>query len=88
MALQQVTHRQLRNESRRILHEVELGGSFVITNNGRPVALLRPLDPDPFLGLRHQPRVPDAKFADIRPEAGLAEESALTSLMIMRGERR
>ena len=87
MAFQRVTHRQLRNESGRILHEVELGSSLVITNNGKPVALLRPLDPDPLLGLRHQPRVPGAKFADIQPEAGLAEESALTSLMIMRGER-
>jgi prevent-host-death family protein len=87
MALKHVTHRQLRNESGRILHEVELGRSFVITNNGKPVALLRPLDPDPLLGLRHQPRVPGARFADIRPEPGLAEESALASLMIMRGER-
>lgn len=41
----------------------------------------------PLLGLRYQLRVPGAKFADIRPEPGIAEESALTSLMIMRGER-
>ncbi|MFM7146376.1 MAG: type II toxin-antitoxin system Phd/YefM family antitoxin, partial [Actinomycetales bacterium] len=68
MALKHVSHRQFRNESGRILHEVELGRSFVITNNGKPVALLRPLDPDPLLGLRHQPRVPGARFADIRPE--------------------
>jgi prevent-host-death family protein len=84
---QSISHRELRNESSRILREVQQGSSFVITNNGRPVALLRPVDPGPLHGVRYQPRVPGARFADIVPEPGLPGETALESLLIMRGER-
>jgi prevent-host-death family protein len=51
-----ISHRELRNESSRILREVtEDGASFIITNNGVPVAQIRPLGPPPqrFVSREH-----------------------------------
>ena len=42
-----LSHRELRNESGRVLRAVEAGETFVVTNAGVPVGRLVPLDHDP-----------------------------------------
>jgi len=42
--MESISHRELRNESGRILKAVAAGESFTITNNGEPVAQLIPID--------------------------------------------
>lgn len=37
-----IAQRQLRNDSGEIMRRVEAGESFVVTRNGRPVAVLSP----------------------------------------------
>lgn len=83
----QISQRQFRNESGAILRAVEAGESFVITNNGRPVAELRPITADPLAGLKVRRARPGARFANLRPEAGRSDETALESLMYLRGTR-
>ena len=82
-----VTHRELRNDSGRILREVQAGATFVVTNNGQPVAVLKPFEESPLAGVRYQPRVPGARFCDVRPQPGTLDETALESLMQLRGDR-
>ena len=38
-----IAQRELRNDSARILRDVEAGDTFVVTRNGQPIAELRPL---------------------------------------------
>ena len=83
----QISQRQLRNESGAVLRAVEAGESFVITNNGRPVAELRPISADPLAGLKVRRAKPGARFANLRPEVGRSDETALQSLMFLRGTR-
>lgn len=42
-----IGQRQLRNDNAEIMRRVEAGESFVVTRNGKPVAELRPIDPQP-----------------------------------------
>lgn len=42
-----LSHRELRNESGRVLRAVEAGETFVVTNAGVPVGRLVPLDHEP-----------------------------------------
>lgn len=46
-----LSQRELRNESGRVLREVGEGRSFVVTNGGRPVGRLVPVD-DPVPSLQ------------------------------------
>lgn len=87
MTSKTITHRELRNESGRILREVQEGKTFIITNNGEPVATLQPIATDPLAGIRHQPRKSGARFSDLVPERGTSDESAFEALMFLRGER-
>ncbi len=87
MAAKVITHRELRNESGRILREVQEGQTFIITNNGEPVAAIQPIQSNPLAGLRHEPAKQGARFADVAPEEGNSMESALEALMFLRGER-
>ena len=87
MSAETISHRELRNESGRILREVQSGQTFIITNNGEPVASLQPIKADPLAGIRHQPPKRGVRFADIIPEEGTSEESALEALLFLRGER-
>lgn len=41
--LQEITQRELRNDSGRIMRAVERGSSFTITRNGTPIGRLIPL---------------------------------------------
>jgi len=40
--MESISHRELRNNSAEVLRKVAAGESFVITNNGRPVARIVP----------------------------------------------
>lgn len=46
---EQISQRELRNDSDRILRAVGNGKTFVVTRGGRPVGELRPLRRDRFI---------------------------------------
>lgn len=61
---EQISQRELRNDSGRIMRALDDGQTFVITRNGRPVGELRPLRRDRFVdavtvveAFRHAPRL-------------------------------
>jgi prevent-host-death family protein len=41
--MREISQRELRNESGRIMRELEAGESFIVTSNGRPIGELTPL---------------------------------------------
>jgi len=82
-----ISHGELRNESGRILREVQQGQSFIITNNGEPVAEIRPLTSDLFAGLTVSRAKPGARFRDIVPVEVESDETALEALRALRGDR-
>lgn len=41
--MREISQRELRNESGKIMRELEAGETFIVTNNGRPVGELTPL---------------------------------------------
>ncbi len=86
-----ISQRQLRNDSAAVLRAVEGGASFIVTNNGRPVAEIRPLGEhhhsDPFEGMRVQRAVPGARFRDLNPPVVDSDETALEALLFLRGDR-
>jgi antitoxin (DNA-binding transcriptional repressor) of toxin-antitoxin stability system len=61
---EQISQRELRNDSGRIMRALDEGHTFVVTRNGRPVGELRPLRRDRFVDagtvvevFRHAPAV-------------------------------
>jgi len=61
---EQISQRELRNDSGRIMRALDEGRTFVVTRNGRPVGELRPLRRDRFVSaivavemFRHAPYV-------------------------------
>lgn len=61
---EQISQRELRNDSGRIMRALGEGRSFVVSSNGRPVGELRPLRRDRFVAaavavemFRNAPRV-------------------------------
>ena len=46
---EQISQRELRNDSGRIMRALGEGKSFVVTSSGRPVGELRPLRRDRFI---------------------------------------
>lgn len=87
MIIRSISHRELYEDSGRILREVQAGESFIVTNAGEPVALLQPIGHQQLAGVRHQTRSPGARFVHVVPHPGRADETALASLMTLRGER-
>ena len=83
----QISQRQFRNESGAVLRAVEAGESFIITNNGRPVAEIRPIPVDPYAGHRVRRATRGLRFADLVPEQGNSGLSAQELLREMRGDR-
>ena len=49
--METVTHREMRNRSGEILRRVEAGESVLVSNNGRPAALIVPVGGDVLDGL-------------------------------------
>jgi prevent-host-death family protein len=68
-----ITQRELRNESARVLREVQAGETIIVTRAGVPVAELRPVPPRRFVpraviadAARRAPRVDLERFrADV-----------------------
>lgn len=46
---QPITQRELRNHSARVLREVQVGNTIVVTRHGVPVAELRPVPPPRYV---------------------------------------
>lgn len=40
--MREITHRQMRNESAEVLRRVAAGETILVTNNGRPAAVIGP----------------------------------------------
>ncbi len=59
-----ISQRELRNNSAQVLRDVEAGETFVITNNGKPVARLTPVVHRMGLPIA-VPRNPNRKASDI-----------------------
>jgi prevent-host-death family protein len=64
-----ITQRELRNDSAKVLREVQAGHRLVVTRNGVPVAELRPIEPCRFVpratlaeGAARAPRVDAGRF--------------------------
>jgi prevent-host-death family protein len=83
----QISQRQLRNDSGAVMRAVEAGEVFIVTSNGRPVAELRPVAADPLAGLRVRRATPGVRFTEVKAEIGRSDETALESLMHLRGSR-
>jgi prevent-host-death family protein len=65
----EITQRELRNESGKIMREVDDGESFIVTRNGVPVGELTPLHRRRFLQaeqalevFRNAPSIDSARF--------------------------
>ena len=44
-----INQRELRNETAKVLREVQAGQTIVVTRNGEPIAELRPIQPRRFV---------------------------------------
>ena len=86
MAPKTISHRELRNESGRILREVQQGETFVITNNGQPVAEIVPMQRQPLTGVVVQRRRRRGGLRDLIPAPGVSGRSAREVLDELRGE--
>ncbi len=65
----EITQRELRNDSGKVMRALDAGDSFVVTRNGVPVAVLTPLSEQTFSkkaavleAFRSAPRVDYASF--------------------------
>lgn len=84
-----ISQRELRNDSGRVLREVESGREFTVTRRGAPVARIVPLGESgaekPRGGLRSRPaRRPPVFSVEELVVAGVSSEQILDEL---RGER-
>jgi prevent-host-death family protein len=80
-----VSHRELRNNSGALLHAVDSGESYTVTNRGRPVARLVPIsEPSADLPL-HRPATTRGGFRSLARHS-VATPSAAT-LDDLRGDR-
>lgn len=82
---QTVSHRDLRNNSGAVLHAVETGESYTVTNRGKPVARLIPMtEAAPDLPL-HRPATIHGEFSSL-PRRRVTASSAEV-LDDLRGDR-
>lgn len=86
MPIASITHRELRNESGRILRAVAEGESFVVTNNGVGVARIVPLEPSTAREVRSSSSM-RKRFTDIEPYDVDHPESTSEVLDYLRGDR-
>ena len=80
-----IPHRELRNDSSRILAEVEAGETIQVTNHGRVVAVLSPPPPAPGAALGFRPARSRAPFSEI--ETVTRDHPIQESLDFLRGDR-
>lgn len=80
-----MSHRDLRNNSGAVLHAVEAGESYTVTNRGKPIARLVPItETTPDLPL-HRPATTQGGFRSLTRHT-IATPSAQT-LEDLRGDR-
>lgn len=68
-----INQRELRNQSAKVLREVQAGQTVIVTRNGEPIAELRPIQPRRFApraaiaeAAAHAARIDAARFrADV-----------------------
>lgn len=83
--MESVSHRELRNNSGRVLQAVAAGEAYTVTNNGRPVARLIPVT-DSRADLRcTRPASKHGGFGEL--ERHRIEESVYDALEDLRGDR-
>ena len=87
MYMQTIMHRELRNNSAAILHRVQAGETFEITNNGEPVAILSPISRDRLSILKRQGAVRKATHVDFRALKRTADVSSQAVLDDLRGKQ-
>lgn len=80
-----LTHRELRNRSGEVLHAVEAGETYTVTNRGKPVARLVPITDGATDLPLHRPATTRGGFSQL-PRRAIAEPSADT-IDDLRGER-
>lgn len=68
---EEISQRELRNDSGRIMRDIDAGKSFVVTRRGQPVAELRPLRRQRFVSrelflelFRDAPSIDLGRFRD------------------------
>ena len=87
MYMQTIMHRELRNNSAAILHRVQAGETFEITNNGEPVAILSPISRDRLSIFRQQGAVRQATRVDFKTLKRTADVSSQAVLDDLRGKQ-
>ena len=87
MYMQTIMHRELRNNSAAILHRVQAGETFEITNYGEPVAILSPISRDRLSTLKWQGAVREATHVDFRALKRTADVSSQAVLDDLRREQ-
>lgn len=86
-SIENLSQRQLRNESGRVLRAVSEGRSFVLTNNGVPVGKIVPMDaPVPALIIA-RPARREGGWAALAIERKTAEQSIAAIVDDMREDR-
>ena len=75
-----ITQRELRNDSARVLREVEAGETLVIARGGQPIAELRPAQPRRFVPRATLAvaamRAPRVDFARLRADLDAVVDSS------------
>lgn len=80
-----IAHRELRNNSSKILAEVKAGASIAVTNNGEVAAILVPPGAGPYeqlmaSGRLSPPRDPGRARSIVRAQSGLQMAEVLDDL--------
>lgn len=85
--MEEISHRQMRNESAEVLRRVAAGETFLVTNSGQPAAMIGPPPGDVLSVLSAQGQVRDALTSPTTLRAIKRRKSKLTSVQIVEGIR-
>lgn len=81
-----VSHRELRNNSAGILRAVAAGESFIVTNHGSAVAVIKPVSAPDYAGLTVQRADRSQSLRELEPAEGRSDETIQQSIDFLRGE--
>ncbi|MFN8124641.1 MAG: type II toxin-antitoxin system prevent-host-death family antitoxin [Thermoleophilia bacterium] len=85
--MEEITHRQMRNDSAEVLRRVAAGESLLVTNNGRPAAVIAPPQGDALAQLAAQGQVREARISPETLRAITPVRSRLTTAEVLREVR-
>lgn len=80
-----VSHRELRINSAGILRAVAAGESFIITNHGSAVAVIKPVSAPDYAGLTVQRADRSRSLRELEPDEGRSDETTQQSIDFLRG---